>query len=599
MIRRYGSLGIFILLLPFVLSGQHQKDTTGGLILIDHFGKLIEDKQGIESIKWISQGLQLRIDSTFIYADSAVIYGEDRVHAYHDVVIQQADSLNVFTDTLHYFRIGDVARLNGEVALVQGSRQLWTNNLSYYLSDRFGEYHNGGTLIDGPLQVSSRKGLYWARSEEVMFRDSVVVLHPKFNLIADSMRYLAPAGRVRFTGPTNIYTNAAKIYSEGGYYDLNKETAEFNLNPEYLGDGKRATADTIRYNAESGEVEMLGNVNVEEKDRRITGTYLQYFEITGETRIQGNPAVYKDSSRSIQSHEIFFNEKTNQVKTKGAGEISFDNFIVNAEEFSLDETTGIGQASGNVEWRDTAQDVGIRAGRIDYAKESGYMLAYGPHRALFYTIIEGDTLFVAADTLNMWNEMDTTGNGDTIRMMRMYNDVRLYKSDLQGLADSLVFHGGDSTFTFYKSPVMWSDTTQFSGDTIFLQVANQQIRNIFLHRNAMIISELLDVYYEQIKGKDIVAVFDSSQIQEMHVTGNAESIYYTRDDDSAFIGVNKTICSKMYFFFNGGEIHTLKYFGDNSSSLLPMHEAPHQELRLEGFHWREEEKPQHVNDLLE
>lgn len=73
-------------------------------ILIDHFGKLIEDKQGIESVKWISQGLQLRLDSTYIYADSAVIYGEDRVFAYGDVVIQQGDSVNVFTDTLYYFR---------------------------------------------------------------------------------------------------------------------------------------------------------------------------------------------------------------------------------------------------------------------------------------------------------------------------------------------------------------------------------------------------------------------------------------------------------------------------------------------------------------
>ena len=598
MIRLLGTLGIFILL-PYIVWGQNQRDTTGGVIIIDHFGKLIEDKQGIETIKWISRGLQLRIDSTFIYADSAVIYGEDRVHAYQDVVIQQADSLSVFTDTLHYFRIGDVARLNGEVALVQGSRQLWTNNLSYYLSDRFGEYHNGGTLIDGPLQVSSRKGLYWARSEEVMFRDSVVVLHPKFNLIADSMRYLAPSGRVRFTGPTNIYTNAAKIYCEGGFYDLNAETAEFNVDPAYDGNGKKATADTIRYNAKTGEVEMLGNVNVVEMDRHITGTYLQYQENTGETFIKGYPAVYKDSVRSIRSPEIFFNEKTNQLSIEGGGEISFDNFLINAERFSFDESTGEGQAMGNVEWRDTAQDVGIRAGHIDYAKESGYMLAYGPRRTLFYTIIEGDTLFVAADTLNMWNETDTTESSDTIRMMRMYHDVRLYKSDLQGLADSLVFHGRDSIFTFYKNPVMWSDTTQFSGDTIFMQVADQQIRNIFLHRNAMIISELLDVYYDQIKGKDIVAYFDSSRINEMHVTGNAESVYYTRDDDSAFIGVNKTICSKMYFSFTGGEIHTLKYYGDNSSSLLPMHEAKHQELRLEGFHWREEEKPQHVNDLLE
>lgn len=589
-------------IVPLLAIGQTRhavQDTSDdNIILIDHFGKLIEDREGPESVKWISQGLQLRVDSTFIYADSAVIYAEDRVHAYGDVVIQQGDSLHVFTDTLHYFRDTDIAHLTGEVALVQGSRQLWTNNLRYYLGARYGEYNNGGTLVDGSLQVSSRRGIYWAAREEVMFRDSVIVLHPKFNLAADSMRYLASQAKVIFTGPTNIYTRTSKIFCEGGYYDLNTETAEFNRNPQYAGNQKKATADTIRYMTQKGEVEMRGNVLVEETDRTITGSYLRYLENTGETWIVGEPARYRDSLRVINSPEIFFNEKTNQVRTIGPGEISIGDLIINANEFTYDDASGIGQAIGNVEWRDTAKDVGIRAEHIDYNQKTEYMLAYGTTRSLFFTIIDGDTLFIGADTLNMWSEIDTTLEFDTTRMIRMYHDVRLFKSDMQGLADSLVFRGSDSLFTFFGDPVLWSDSTQFSGDSIYMHLANNQIKDVILDKRAMIVSELLDIYYDQIKGKTIVAQFDSSEVSEMVVTGNAESIYYTRDDKSAFIGVNKTICSRMFFAFNDGEIHLLKYFGDNSSTLLPMGEAEHDLMRLEGFRWREGERPQNVNDLL-
>lgn len=70
-----------VLLLPLLVLGQVKpspaaSDTAKAkFIIIDHFGKLIEDKEGIETVKWISQGLQLRIDSTYIYADSAVIFG--------------------------------------------------------------------------------------------------------------------------------------------------------------------------------------------------------------------------------------------------------------------------------------------------------------------------------------------------------------------------------------------------------------------------------------------------------------------------------------------------------------------------------------------
>jgi hypothetical protein len=239
----------------------------------------------------------------------------------------------------------------------------------------------------------------------------------------------------------------------------------------------------------------------------------------------------------------------------------------------------------------------VRAENIDFSKKTSYVLAFGTQRPLFFTVIEGDTLFIAADTLNMWTMQDTI-NGDSVRMIRAFHDVRMFKSDMQGLADSLVFEGQDSLFSFYGHPVLWSDTTQFSADSIEMHLKNKQIKDIILNRKAIIISEILQIYYDQIKGKTIVADFDSSQIREMWVTGNAESIYYTRDDQNAFIGVNQTICSKMNFTFNEGQIQQLKYYGDNSSSMVPMVEAKHDTLRLEGFQWRSNERPQNVNDLL-
>jgi lipopolysaccharide export system protein LptA len=596
---------LFVLIFPMLSQSQvnskaNPQDTSKAkFIIIDHFGKLIEDKEGVESVKWISQGLQLRIDSTYIYADSAVIFGEDRIFAYGNVVIQQGDSLNVFTDTLLYFKETDIAELIGEVALDQGSKQLWTNGLTYHLSERYGSYSQGGVLVDRDLQVSSKQGTYYAESEEVVFKDSVIVLHPKFNLAADSMTYLASQSKVLFTGPTNIYTPNAKIYCESGFYDLKNETAEFNRNAQYAGDQKKATADTIRYGAETGEVLMLGNVHVEENDKRIDGTSLRYMEKTGETWITGEPAKYADSTRTINSPEIFYNEQTNQVSTVGRGDITDGDMKMQFDHSEYDQLTGIGRFSGNVMWRDTVRNVGIITDTLNMSEKTQYVLAYGINRSLFFTIVDGDTLFIAADTLNMENEIDTSGEADTVRVIRAYYDVRLFKSDMQGIADSLVFNDTDSLFSFFGDPVLWSDTTQFSADSITMSIKNGQINDIILTQKAIIISELYETYYDQIKGRVILAQFDSSAIKDMWVTGNAESIYYTRDDQNAFIGVNKTICSKMYFTFLEGQIHLLKYYGENSSSMMPMGEANHGTLRLEGFQWRSMDRPLSVTDLLE
>jgi lipopolysaccharide export system protein LptA len=589
---------LLLLLISAVVSGQQtRKDTTsGGFIIIDHFGKLIEDVQGRERVKWISSGLQLRIDSTYIYGDSAVIFNEDRVFAYGNVVIQQGDSLEVFTDTLYYTRDIDVAQLIGEVALRQGSKQLWTKDLTYHLGERYGEYHQGGTLVDKDLQMTSRRGIYYAKSEEIVFKDSVIVLHPKFNLAADSMTYLAAQSKVLFTGPTSIYTKSSRIYCEGGFYDVQTETAEFNKNAQYKGEFKEGTADTIRYLTKEGEVMMRGNVHVTNKDQLIEGSSMRYKESSGEMWIKGSPAVYADSTRRLVSNEIFYNEKTKQLVTIGGGKISEGSTILEYDHLTNNDLTGIGRAEGHVLLRDTVSDYGIRAEFLDRKKATDSFLAFGD-TTYFFSIIDGDTLFISADTLEMWNQIDTMLH-DTIRMMRAFHDVRLFKSDMQGRTDSLIFHGRDSTFHFFGNPVLWSDTTQFTADSISMTLQNKKIHEIILTQQAMILSELLKIYYDQIKGKKIIAQFDSSEVKDMWVMGNAESIYYTKDEREAFIGVNKTICSKMYFTFLDSQIDQLRYYGENSSSMLPMFEADHPNLRLEGFRWRPDERPIRFEDIL-
>lgn len=582
---------------PVPPQSSNQKQDTTSIIIIDHFGKFLEDRQGIDVIKWISQGLQLRLDSTYIYADSAVIWNEERIYAYGNVIIQQGDSIHIFTDTLYYTRQTGIANLLGEVALEQGGRQLWTKDLDYNLVGRYGIYSQGGALIDGPLQVTSKAGRYDARSEGMLFKDSVVVLHPKFNLAADSLTYDAISELVKFNGPTNIYTPSGEIYCEDGFYDLESEKAEFTKNAQYIGGDKKAKAEIIVYDASKEEVTMYNNVEVTERDRKILGDSIRYHELTGDTWIYGSPAFYTDSLRRMQSDTIYYNDQTKKVSMKGPSELVDGSVILKALSTEFDEHTGLGYATGSVHMRDTAQNFGIVAENLQFSQRDDYANAHGKSRPYFYSLIEGDTLYTAADTITMWRAVDTIV-GDSFRMIKAYNDVRIYKSDLQGVADSLSFNGRDSVFTLFHNPVLWSDTTQFSADTISIFMRNKVMDKIVLIKQAIIISEIVGHYYDQIKGREIVADFDSSKIRTMLVTGNAESIYYTRDEVQAFIGVNQTSCAKMLFYFSAGQIQRVTYFGESNSSLDPMHSKDHHSLRLDGFKWITEKRPHSLSDLL-
>src|SRR5690606_25769399 len=180
-----------------------------------------------------------------------------------------------------------------------------------------------------------------ARTEGMIFKDSVIVLHPRFSLAADSLTYDAIVSRVRFNGSTDIYTSTGQIYCESGFYDLSTEEAEFTENARYSGKGKEATAEKITYNSKLEEVRMYGDVEILDHDRLIIGDSVRYHEQNGETWIYGQPAFYSDSNRKLQSPVIFYNEKTKKVSMEGESEMVDGSVILKALKTEFDEKSGL------------------------------------------------------------------------------------------------------------------------------------------------------------------------------------------------------------------------------------------------------------------
>jgi lipopolysaccharide export system protein LptA len=223
---------------------------------------------------------------------------------------------------------------------------------------------------------------------------------------------------------------------------------------------------------------MIGNVHVTDQEKVITGSSLRYNEKTGETWIKGDPATFTDSTRKGKGAEIYYNEKTNQMTMLGGGQIEEGSTILSYENLNYDEVTGDGKWEGHVVLRDTVSQFGVKADILVRSGKDESSFFYGnpgtSNRAMFYSVVDGDTLFIGADTLAMLNQIDSS-TLDTSRIIRAYHDVRLFKSDMQGRTDSLVFQGRDSIFNFFGRPVLWTDTTQFTADSIAMALLNKKI----------------------------------------------------------------------------------------------------------------------------
>ncbi|NUO00977.1 MAG: hypothetical protein HUU01_10225 [Saprospiraceae bacterium] len=541
--------------------------------------------------------VQLKQDSVFMYCDSATIEQEIRVFAKGNVIIQQNDTVSVFADSAYYDGALRIAELFGEVILVNGTQKLFTDRLTYNLGTKVATYNDGAVMTNGSTQLTSKGGAYFTETKEIYFQDSVTVVDPRFSLRSDTLKFNTETKMVFFLGPTLISNDSSRIYCESGFYDTQNNVAEFSENAQYLRKDQKATATRILYNGKKKEYVLDGEALFEDNHRKAAADMIRYNEINDQTFLKGN-ATYQDSLQNIASDEIFYDAKNKKYRTKGRSRISDPPNILEADDVSYDDSEGFGTAAGNVVWQDTSAQTTIVCALANYNRETGYLKASGGkgNRPLLITRIEDDSLYMAADTL-LSLRADTL-KGDSARLLLAYKDVRIFKSNLQAICDSLSYSNVDSIFRLFRAPIIWSDTSQFVADTIHIQLKAQKLDRIFLRDNAFIINSPDELFFNQIKGRFATATFKDDELRRMDVQGNAESVYYARDEAGGYVGVNKTVCSEMTLLFGNNKVDQIKFFTQPQARAIPMKQANHDEMKIPGFRWEKELRIKKVDDLF-
>ena len=588
-------IAIFLFLLGFLCVQGQQAVVTNekDVIKVDKSDRLeYFSNKGSVTQKLIGN-VWLHQDSVFMYCDSALIENNTKLRAFGHVIIQQTDSVAVFSDSLVYNSVTKIADLyaDQDVILKTGSRVLYAwKTLNYNVGARIGSYRRGGKIISDKTQIFSREGEYFVNTKEVFFKNKVFVNDKDFTLKTDTLQYNTDDKMAIFLAPTRIRQDSSDIYCERGYYDFKLKKAEFLQNPQFRKNSQKAIADTIRYDGNAKEIVLSKNARFEDSLKVANADTIIYSQSAGETKLFGH-AFYKDQKQQIAGNRIQYNNKTESFSTEGRSVIGDSGNILEADRVNYDKVKGIGMASGNVIWRDTLQKISIRCEAMDYNRERNYVKTKGK-RPLMMTLIDKDTLYLSADTL-------LSEKKDSLQSMRAYHDVRIYKKDLSGTCDSLYYSERDSTFKLFNAPILWSDTSQFTADTIHLTLAEKKLSKISLFSKSFIINGLQKELFNQIRGRNITAYFRDSKVSRMKVDGNAESVYFATDDKDAYIGINKVKCSEMMIHWADNKVEKIDFFSQPKGNITPIKSVRNfNQFRLPGFNWNLEGKPKSVDDLL-
>jgi lipopolysaccharide export system protein LptA len=233
--------------------------------------------------------------NTRMFCDSAILNRDsNRVEAFGSIHIIQNDTIHLYGDKLNYDGNEELAKVRENVRLVNKNVVLTTDFLDYDRKDDVAYYFNGGKIVDERNQLTSSLGFYYPRTGEVNFKDSVVLINPDYKMYSDTLKYFTRSEVVGIVGPTNIYSDENKIFSELGFYDTRNDRARLLKNNYIDGGEQTLRGDTILYNRNDGFGEVFSGMALEDTANNviITGDYGYYNEKT-EKALATKKAVLK------------------------------------------------------------------------------------------------------------------------------------------------------------------------------------------------------------------------------------------------------------------------------------------------------------------
>ena len=454
-------------------------------------------------------------------------------------------------------RLGkDVQRLIGNVIMRQDSTYFYSDSAYFNEKTKFFDgFGNVHIIVNDSVNIYSKLLKYDGETKfaelfhDVILKDDSPTLNTQY-MTYDRVGHLA-------TYPNNgtITRNDKKLVSKKGYYRDDIKVVYFRKDvigtmPDY-----KIVSDTLVYDTENEMMYFYGPTNIYNKENTLIGNYGWYNTET-ELVYLDRRATLKNEKQSMTADTMFYNRKT-----------------------------GYAKALSDVIIEDTVNKATLKGEYAELWKKLGKCMITDSLRAYYYEEI--DTLFATADSMYVF--FDTISN-DVQRINAFYN-VRFFRNDIQGKCDSLHYILPDSMVYMRTEPVIWAEDSQLSGDFIDIKVKGQAIENLMMHPNAFVIQQDSIKGFNQVKGKEITIYFRDKDIDNMYNKGNAETIYWLRDDDGSLIGINISQSDEMDIIIRNRQISRIKHYSNIKETLYPEQQLKDNMEFLKGFLWQEEKKP--------
>ena len=519
----------------------------------------------------------------------------------HVSIIQ--DQTTLTSETLQYVVDEDMAKFRGSLVQLEDKEHntLRTRYLDYNTKDSVAIFQNGAAMRDKDGQViESLYGTYDSKAHLFVFNDQVNMYMDTTFVKTSRLEYRSDLSTAYFGYATDMWQDDKMLSANDGWYDRGQELFMFRENVHLLTENQETWSDSLYYHRAAKDVEMLGHVELMDTTRNVyalAGRF-EYTDSLAQLRMTREPAIMSIDEKEEKRDTLYIGadvllyrsikkcdvpEEWGKSAQKRLSDISGDPVMEYRKKAAEEARKAAEEAAKNDPNRPPEPKADAKAD----AKKPGPPKADVPAPADTLTKGPADTTVKApADT--------TPPPPDTSKISFLWGSkrVRLFRRDLQMAGDSLTYTDLDSLVRLYQDPIFYNEgNRQYAADSIYMVIKGKQLQKAHLLSNAFITIQEDPHSYDQIRGAEMVAYFDSTTaLTRFDALGGAASLFYL-EEKNALATVNKVETKMIYATFKDSEIERMYYYDNPKNDGYPTVQLPEDDKQLKGFRWEPERRP--------
>lgn len=449
--------------------------------------------------------------------------------------------------------------------------------------------HEGVVFTCNKAYFFQKENYIKAFGEVQMIQGDTLFLNSKYAEYNGEVKIAYATGNVIMRSPEST------LVTDTINFDRNTQEAFYNSYGKITNKENTLKSKSGRYFANEKKFKFLTTVTITNPKYTIKSNHLDYYTNSGHSYLFG-PSTITSKENFIYTEKGFYDTKKNFAYFKRKSYIKYKDRKIEADSLYYDRNREYASGTNNVKITDSINK-GIIKGHYaeiyrNLKRERDSMMV--TKRAVAISLVDNDSMYIHGKKM-----LITGKTGD--RIIRAFNNVRFYKTDMSGKCDSIHSNQKIALTKLIGRPILWNYENQMTGDIMHLIGNNntEKLDSLKVLNNAFIISkDTIGNGYNQVKGQNLYGKFKDNKLNEVDIIKNTEVIYYLRNDKQELIGINKSVGSKINLILDKNTIETITVYNNPDGDVYPEKDLPENARKLRGFVWRGDEQIKSKDDIF-